>query len=373
MTFENGGPGRAWYARGEMSGPDKPQRGQAKSEADQTLLGVAPPRIDSAVDSRRSPVFVRSGTSVADVEPAPLRQIALPSRPPPAGAAGASASPLSTKPSVFSGFEARVEPGFRYARDRPVVGMVLIPVVCSLSLIFLTGHRSTRGPQLATPRDGVVSVAAIPSASLAIEPPKAADIRAELERRPVSSLSSRELMLLAEARAQEKRSLASELRAKLTRDPQLAQDSEVQSQLLHLSEDPATAPDALAAMTLLEPPVGTDLLYELWTGTPTRTDTTELARALLYSTDVRPKASPALAVALDLRIAETCEQYQVILPRALTDGDRRAWHLLTKLSGRRGCGPKKTDDCFACLRAKGDELTATINAVKSRHAPSFAP
>jgi hypothetical protein len=102
-----------------------------------------------------------------------------------------------------------------------------------------------------------------------------------------------------------------------------------------------------------------------------RTDTTELARALLYSADMRPKASSALGVALDLRAAETCPQYQAILPKALTDGDRRALHLLAKLNAKRGCGPKKTDDCFACLRDKSDELTATINAVKSRRPPSF--
>jgi hypothetical protein len=58
---------------------------------------------------------------------------------------------------------------------------------------------------------------------------------------------------------------------------------------------------------------------------------------------------------------------------ALKDGDRRALHLLTKLTNKRGCGPKKTDDCFACLREQSDELTATINAVKSRRPPSYAP
>jgi hypothetical protein len=102
-----------------------------------------------------------------------------------------------------------------------------------------------------------------------------------------------------------------------------------------------------------------------------RTDTTELARSLLYSPEVRPQASPALAVALDLRLAESCEQYQAVLPNALKDGDRRALHLLAKLTPKHGCGAKKRDDCYACLRAKSDELSATINAVKSRRAPTF--
>jgi len=61
------------------------------------------------------------------------------------------------------------------------------------------------------------------------------------------------------------------------------------------------------------------------------------------------------------------------LPNALKDGDRRSLPLLTKLNAKRGCGPKKASDCFECLREPKDELTATINAVKSRHAPSFTP
>jgi len=122
---------------------------------------------------------------------------------------------------------------------------------------------------------------------------------------------------------------------------------------------------------VVEAPLGADLLYEVWTRTPVRTDATDLARALVYSTDVRPKASPALSVALDLRVAESCEQYKAILPKALKDGDRRSAQLLAKLNAKRGCGATKREDCYACLREPGDELKATINAVKSRRAPSF--
>ena len=79
----------------------------------------------------------------------------------------------------------------------------------------------------------------------------------------------------------------------------------------------------------------------------------------------------ARSVALELREAESCEAFKVALPKALKDGDRRSLHLLAKLTNKRGCGPKKTADCFACLRDQGDELTATINAVKSRRPPSY--
>jgi hypothetical protein len=352
-----------------MSEQHRLQRGTVKSEADQTLLGVAPPRIDSSAAPQRSPVFVRSGTSAPDVEPAPLPQAALPSRPP-APANAAAAAQRASQPSVLAGFRARLEPALRYSRFHPVPGMVLAPVLFALCLITLTRHHATHKRPNVRPISSAISKLS-PTASATIEAPKAANF-AELERRPPSSLSAHEVVLLAERHAEQRRAVASELRQRLERDPTSGQDNATQSQLLHLAADPATSTEALSAMALLGAPSGADLLYEVWTGTSVRTDTTDLARALLYSTDVRPKASPALAVALDLRVAETCEQYRAILPRALVDGDRRAQHLLTKLHAKRGCGPKKADDCYACLRNKSDELTATINAVESRHAPSFS-
>jgi hypothetical protein len=193
-----------------------------------------------------------------------------------------------------------------------------------------------------------------------------------LEAKPAATLSARELILLAEGRAEKQRQSARELRTKAERDPSLASDKSVPSELTRFAASESTSRDALAAMAALPGPIGADLLYDTWTGTAQRSDTTELARALVSSRDVRPKASPALAVALDLRSAETCEQTKALLPNALKDGDRRSLHLLLKLNAKRGCGPKKLDDCYACLRESKDELTATINAVKSRRPPSYA-
>jgi hypothetical protein len=348
---------------------DQPQRTKTRSDADNTLLGVAPPRIDTAVDSgQRSPVFVRSGTSVADVESLPPPRMTMSSRPPPLPGAVSQAPPPTAEPAASVEAGSRFAPALRYARARPFLGMVLVPVLFALGLIAVAGHRRTHERVFTT--SAAASELAIASASAAAPAPKV-DTVSDLERRPASSLSSRELVLLAQAHAEQKRAAASELREKLAQNPALGKDGAVQTQLLHLAEDPATAADALSAMALLDAPLGADLLYDVWTGTTVRTDTTELARALLYSPDVRPTASAALGVALDLRVAETCPQYQATLPKALTDGDRRALHLLAKLNVKRGCGPKKTEDCFACLRDKSDELTATINAVKSRRPPTF--
>jgi hypothetical protein len=195
----------------------------------------------------------------------------------------------------------------------------------------------------------------------------------ELEARPPESLSVSELLRVAEGRAQRRVSDARALGEKLDQDPALAADKSTQIELLRLARDSETAREALGALARLKSPLGADLLYEVWTGTPVRTDSTELARALVNSADGRLQASPALLVALDLRAAQSCEAVKAVLPRALKDGDRRSLGPLTKLLGKRGCGPSKSEDCYACLRDQPDELTATLSAAKSRRAPAYPP
>lgn len=197
---------------------------------------------------------------------------------------------------------------------------------------------------------------------------------AELEKLDAKSpgtLKANQLLQLAEWRLERDREQARAFQSKVAANPALGKDKATQVELFRLAADGNTAREALSTIAHLPAPLNADLLYEVWTGTAARNDTTELARALVYSADVKPQASAALSVALELRVAETCEQFKSALPQALKDGDRRSLHLLTKLTNKRGCGPKKADDCFACLREQADELTATINAVKSRRPPSY--
>ena len=188
---------------------------------------------------------------------------------------------------------------------------------------------------------------------------------AGLAAKPPESLTAKEVLLLSSVASEKERQAAKLFREKLERDPSVVKDKAVLAELRKLTLDPNTAPEALAAVAELPGPVSADLLYDIWTGTPNRTDATELARALLYSRDVRPKASEPLSVALDLRVAEACEPNRSLLPRALSVGDRRSLPLLTKLKRNQGCGPNKKQDCYACLRAGGD-LDAAITAVKAR-------
>jgi hypothetical protein len=370
-----------------MAQHDPPPRGEQQSQADRTLLGVAPPRIESSAESSiRSPVFVRSGTSVADVEPPPVPRMALPSRPPPrqgSDANGVSQVPPALTPpgKGLAWASALLQLPAQVAGRQLPLWQVLVPGLVIgagvvVALVSALGRAAAAAP--------VPSVALAPASSTASTVPTLADAPAapppepfdgeEFQKRDAKSpgtLSAAEQVQLAEWQAEREREAVAAVLRELAAKPELGKDKSLQEQLFEFVADADTARQTLLTIAHLPAPLNADLLYEIWTGTAARNDTTELARALVYSKDVKPQASPALAVALELRAAESCEQFKVALPKALKDGDRRALHLLTKLTNKRGCGPKKTEDCFACLRDQGDELTATINAVKSRRPPSY--
>lgn len=190
----------------------------------------------------------------------------------------------------------------------------------------------------------------------------------ELSAKPVSDLRVEEAISLSLGQSAQDVRAARALRDRVDHDPGLIKDPEVLAQLRRNTDDPETARDALAAMADVPGPISADLIYEVWTSTASRTTATDLARSLIYTKEVRAKASKALAVALDLRDADTCEKSRDLLPAATSDGDHRASHLLNKLTRKYGCGPGKRQDCYACLR-DGKALDDAIKAVKSRHEP----
>jgi hypothetical protein len=256
--------------------------------------------------------------------------------------------------------------------------MVVAPVTLGLLLIIVLVALQPEPPPPVALAPAVTSAAAAPNVAATRGPAPAEDKpktlgAASLEGKTPDQLSVEELLLLNESKVQHKREDAKALARKVQEQPELARDEAVQAQLLRFAADPDTAPDALAAMSQARSPIGADLLYEVWTSRSLPSTTTELARTLLLSRDVRPQASPALAVAIALRGAETCEAVQTTLPKARTEGDRRSLYLLTKLNSRRGCGDKKAHDCYACLRAQTKEIIAATNAVKRRDPPAYLP
>ncbi|HET9954408.1 MAG TPA: hypothetical protein VFQ61_07885 [Polyangiaceae bacterium] len=179
------------------------------------------------------------------------------------------------------------------------------------------------------------------------------------------SYGSGDVSRLNATRLKQATDAARSLTAELSRDPGLAQEPKTLEALRRFLDDPETARVVLPAIAELPAPFAADLLYEVWTSSVARTETTELARAFLFSRDVRAKASPALSVALDLKLAESCDQYRAVLTRAVREGDRRSLPLLIRLQRRFGCGPNKRLDCYDCLR-KGDDLEQAIKSVRER-------
>jgi len=359
-----------------MTESDNQGGGDVQSQADRTLLGVAPPRVESTPDSAlRSPVFVRSGTSVADVEPPPVPRMALPSRPPRSPDGASEAPPAFSSNAAAAETNGFLDRTLRVARKNPLLWMVAAPAGAALAIIGLavvTAPSTQPKPAAVAPAVAPVEMAKPDTAAPSEKPvSEKQSSLAELEAKPERSLSVSEVLQLSAARAERRQQEARALRDKVAQNPSLLADKATQAQLLSQARDEETARTAQAALASAGTALGADLLYEVWTGTSAKTDATELARALVQSPELRPKASPALSVALDLRAAETCEQVKSILPSALKDGDRRSLHLLAKLGVRRGCGPNKAQDCYACLRDDNQELAATINAVKARRPPTY--
>jgi hypothetical protein len=193
---------------------------------------------------------------------------------------------------------------------------------------------------------------------------------AALEHKKAGELGTEDALVLATGKAAKALSSARALADRLAADPGLAKDPTVLAELQTFAAGSETGRVALAAMARLPGPLSADLLYEVWTGTAEKSESTELARALLLGKDVRPKASPALAVALELREAETCEENLKLLAKATELGDKRSLAPIARLGRRTGCGPAKRDDCFACLR-EGDALKNALVAVKKRREPEL--
>jgi hypothetical protein len=298
-------------------------------------------------------------------------------------------SRLAASPSLAAALRQRV----RFAGGEVPLWSLMAPIVLLLALAaafaaasISTGDDTSSAQSQPT---GPASAAAAPSATAPLpralasamarmpEPvtttqapalPASVTDTEMLEARRAEELTKEEALAVAAARRSRELSRVVELRQKLLRNPGLFKDIGTLSELRRAAEDPLTAPDALSAMAEAPGPLSADLLYEMWTGTVMRNSATELARSLVFSKEVRAKASPELAVALALRVAETCEQNRALLPRVLDKADRRSLSLLAKLARRFGCGPNKRLDCYACLR--GDQsVEEAMAAVKKRREP----
>jgi hypothetical protein len=192
----------------------------------------------------------------------------------------------------------------------------------------------------------------------------------ELGAKPARDRSVEETIALAAGESVQRKAALGALANDLRRNPNLGEDPDVLKRLREAAEDPELAREALRLMASLPGSKPVDVIYDIWVGTKGRTATTQLAEALVFTKEVRQKASPALAVTLDLRLAGSCEEVKPIVARAIEHADRRSVRLLVKLTLRFGCGPHKSKDCYECLRGD-DTISDAINAARKRPEPKL--
>ena len=198
------------------------------------------------------------------------------------------------------------------------------------------------------------------------------DAIAELERRPEAERTADLWLALGRGRTKlgDRRAALDAYSKALAIDSSLKKDRTLLRHVHRAAREEETAEDAIRIAAKDLGAEGADLLYDVWVATRAKTTTTQLAKQLVYSEDIRKKASPALNIALDLREADSCQAIKELLPRATLNGDTRSLRILHPLKNKKGCGAGKKEDCNPCLR-EGTAFEDALQAVRSRPAPRF--
>lgn len=322
---------------------------------------------------------VAAALDLAESEPSPV----TPSNPP-------DALPQNTTTSVVdSGAASSREPA--PGRRRSVLLAVASVAILGIAAAFLSGawaravHPSppdapgakipAAPPPIAPREEGASPSPAKGNPEEATAPPLIERARAgdpdamtALEGRPAKERTVDETLALAEGSiAAEKKAIA-DLGKQCVEHPELLSDRKVREQWVAHAHHDAVAPEALAAIAAIPGPEAADVLYAVWVGATGRTPATRMAQDLLSGSGIRKEASPALGIALDLRAAETCEDIEALLPRAVADADRRSLRVLGHLVGVRKCGPSKHEDCYPCL-SRSALVPKAVRAARSRPGP----
>jgi serine/threonine-protein kinase len=152
-------------------------------------------------------------------------------------------------------------------------------------------------------------------------------------------------------------------------DATAAADQKLEEDVRNAALVKETQDDAFDLLESKMGSLGVDILYDVAYGTSGKMYPAAATRAKrsLAANDVRGRASPALAVLLDLREAKSCDTKHGLLERVRDQGDARVLPLLQQYQTTRGCGFLGVADCYPCMR-KDDLLGDTVTAVGMRAA-----
>ncbi len=195
----------------------------------------------------------------------------------------------------------------------------------------------------------------------------------KVEAKSEKERSVDEAVAIHSARPVAKRKEIDELVRKMGLTESFSLDKETKKKVRAFAKDREVANHMLKSLAQMKGTTGADHLYAVWTKTRGKTDSSELARELLNTKEVRKKATLALTVTLDLKEATgkeppDCEKTKAALPKVAQSGDRRAVGTVIRLNIKTGCGKKDRDDCYACLRDT-DLVREAANAASRRKSP----
>ncbi len=179
---------------------------------------------------------------------------------------------------------------------------------------------------------------------------------------------SRVILELAQARFRNRDAAGAvgEVARALVLEPTAVRSAEVASLLWKTAQK---AESAEATFTLLEGPMGergADILYDLRQTEQLPRDTRERAARYFSERHYVDRASPALAVLVELGAAQTCEERHRLLERVVRDADARVLPVLEALEKTTGCGANGAVDCNPCLRAD-DRLSNAVGILRKRN------
>lgn len=194
----------------------------------------------------------------------------------------------------------------------------------------------------------------------------------QLERHPCADRPIEETIALASGHAALKRADLAALVRDVKSNPILLDDVNTVRLLHEYARDPEVAIQALEAIARFDHPVAPDLLFDVWSSGQ-HAASGDLASDLVHHKSVREHATPALAIALSLLETKNCRKLVGLLPDALEHADRRSKAALEKLERKNGCGPKRDEDCFPCLRDSVVEQRIRDAIAKARATPAPAP
>ncbi len=189
-----------------------------------------------------------------------------------------------------------------------------------------------------------------------------------IESMPADQRTAEHVVALTRAQSVEKIKAIRELVHKIELVPKVLELKENMKTLRQWANDTEVADDLMLEIAALPGPTGPDLLYTLGPAVSKKSEPATLAEQVLYSKDVRAKASPGLSILLELRREESCERVLKLLDTVKAQGDRRSFGLLAQLNNKNGCGPKKGDDCWPCLR-NGDIIKDVVREITKRGSP----